>query len=620
MKGAIKILTLSILLASSLTTFAQLHGAVAVEGEYAPEIIEVERIGIFPSAVKLEAPVASLDFDRRGVVADFAPRLYTMGFTGWKALRDPDPYRGYASLQLGSFLNSNLSAGYTVLNNRTQRLDASLQFNSSSLFRPKFDGDYDGLTAPEMPQRKLYDGNIALNYSHLFDGKGILITSLNYRLGYFNYFGMPEYRMNESSEDGYKLTASTQTLNAFSLKAQWHPDPVNAGASADSGKWYAGINADYFGYRSLPASVSTYLEDIPDFSKVHGDREFQFALSGGYRLNTGENSAFNIDGLLDLLFYSTGRGFYTDMTVQDSALRENFLSKAPANYGMLTLLPGYTLQRSNLNLRLGVVANLSFNAQGNTPDSHYSLFHIAPDLRLDWRKDYVGLFLHALGGSKLHTLRGMEQYDYYQMPILLTTQPVYTPLDLEGGVTIGPLAGLYATLSAGYEISLHTPLCSRLISPEGPQGVDLHGLKTALQLGYRYGSKAGVSFSGAYTPQNGNKGVFNGLDRSRWRLKTEAFWYPVEKLLIEVGYEYRGVRNLYSYDPTVQIGVPQPVWQLTSLRLPDFTSLNAGVTFSPLKWLSLSCHAYNILGNHTPLLPGIPGEGVCITGGLEILF
>ena len=602
-------LVASALLAGGIPAVAQLHGSVAVEGEYAPEIIDVERINQYPQQIRFDLPAGTLPYERRGIVADFTPSILTMGITGWRTLQPLPDTRGYVDLRLGSWLDSNLSAGYRALSDSVSRLDIALQFNSTSLWR----SPQETPGTAEHDRRQLYDGTLSADYVRSLGEHGIVDATLAYRLGYFNYYASPV-----TAASG----APTQTLNNLRLHAGW-------GSAPDaSGRWNAAAEVEYFGYRALYGSLESPEGGYP---ALKGDRETRVELDGGYALDLGSDARsgiFELQGRLAALFYGSR---------EKTELPGFTLPGSPESYAMLTLNPRYTFERDNFLLRIGAVADITINASGSGGDDHYSLFHIAPDLRVDWRKGGVGFHVSASGGSRLQTLSYLSRYDYYGLPALVSTQPAYTPLAAEIGLEAGPFSGFTAGLAWGYDVTLHTPaggwyqamlgtpvaglegIPSPLYSTSG-KGVDLHGMQARVRLAYRSGTRFELSAEGRYTPQNGRKGVFDGYDRARWNLTASLMWRPVDKLRIDASWLYRGVRNIYMYGLSRVVGQVAPEETLYGFRLPDLTDLQAGVTWTAHDRLDIGCHVYNILNRHTTLLPGLPSEGICVAGGLTLRF
>ena len=585
------------------TSYAQMNENVAVEGRYEPIVIETERINIYPTAVKFELPRVDLKEEMKGIVSDFQPSLLTMGFTGWRTGRTPVAQKGYVDFNLGSWLNSNLSAGYRAVADDRNTLDVALQFNSTSLSKA---GDLPAGLSP-MSKRYLYDGTLSLGWKHKLAESKFLSAGFDYRLAHFDYYG-------STLPDASPLIGSAapkQSLNALSLNFGIKDSPTFTRG------WKAGLGLKYFGYNSL------YPINYLTSPHISGGRETQLELDGGYTFPLRGASSLAIDADLNLVFYAGSRN-----------LPEPFF-KHPT-YGMLTIRPAYLLSRSNFDFRLGAVVDMTFNAEGNMAGSKYSLFHFAPDLLMNVRAGKVGMHLGMTGGSQLMTLSRKEQWDYYQMPYLFSTQPTYTPFDAEIGFSFGPFSGFSADISGGYDVTLHTPVggwyqvmlggySSGLADVEkagtplfdlSRQGIDLHGAKVKLALDYSGSDIFHASFFASYTPQKNKKGIFNGYDRSRWIMDITAGVRPLKKLKIDLSYTYKGVRTIYTYLKPVT-GAEET---LQGMRLPDLTDLKAAVTYSVSDNLHIYCRAANLLNRKVDYLPGLPTQGITFCGGFDLIF
>ena len=148
---------------------------------------------------------------------------------------------------------------------------------------------------------------------------------------------------------------------------------------------------------------------------------------------------------------------------------------------------------------------------------------------------------------------------------------------------------------------------------------NISGFSLRANLTYDLGKYFKISANGAYQPQNGTKGFFNGLDRPRWIAALCAQTNPWKSLKFSLSYSYRGVRNIwingtYRNDK----GFDEAI--LTSMRLPDVTSLDFGASYSFTDSFSLWIQADNLLNRHIRLLPGLPSQGIAVAGGVSILF
>lgn len=583
----------------SAPAYSQLNSSVNVEGEYEPLVIETERLNTFPQGYKFELPAANLDYEFTGIVANYKPTLFSMGVTGRQTAWPWDRRKGFIDFRLGSYLDSRLHAGVNLLADSVNTLDAELQFRSSSLFRTH--GVPDNYT--KMPLKRLYDGKLGINYSRVFEDEGLLEAAVGYRLGYFNYYGSTI--MKGFLPRGAELEIPTQTLNHFSATAGYRSNP-----SVIRG-WHAEGSVDYLAYRRLYAP-------LPQTNASAGLSETRLNAGVGYNFPIGDNNALALDATGQFLFYPDRAPEALGIT--DSRLR---------NYGVVTVTPAYRFSNRTFTLKAGADLAFSYDAMGKEAGKKFGVFHVAPEVELNYKSaSGVGLFLSATGGVMPSTLLLRDHFDRYQMPWLLSTTPIYTPIDGRLGINVGPLAGFSAEIAFRYAVANNIPLggwyqaflgaYSESSFPIGYMSLDpysqsfnIHGMSFTLNLHYSYGTMVELSFDGSYTPQSGKNGIFNGFDRPRWTLSTKAGVRPIKKLLIEVGYDYRGVRNCYSLNPEKD---------LQAYRLPDLTDLNAQVTYSLLPNLDIYCTGENLLNRRVALLPGLQSEGIVICGGFYLTF
>lgn len=600
----------SLLLAASTGAMAQLNGSVSVEGEYEPLFIETERLNAFPRNYRFELPPANISYETMGVVTDFRPSLLTMGVTGRRADLTGKKPRGYIDFRLGSYLNSRLDAGCYILSDSLNTLLADVKFQSSTLWRT-----HDvpaSFTAA--PLKRLYDGEIGLSYTRLTGSEGRLQAGLSYRGAYSNYYGtaLPKALLPAGTDC---IDIPTQTLNEANVSFKYL-----SSASRLRG-WHAEAEFNLMAYRRLYTPKAAPLATANPFNCLPGERESQLKAGAGYAFALTSSTALTVDVEGDFLFYpKRGEG------------REEIISPGRRNYGLITLTPAYNFENDLLSMRAGLDLTASYDAMGADEGKRFAAVHLAPDVSLAYNsRSGFGVELSATGGVTPATLRMREEFDRYLLPAVLSTAPVYTPVDARLRFAAGPFAGFSASATLRYAIAKNVPLggwyqyflgtyppaadafdSDLYLSPRG-QNADLKGFGAELSLGYAYGELVRVSFTGAYTPQNGKTGIFNGFDRPRWVMEAKAEVSPIKQLKIEVGYEYRGVRNCWfmaSADPAA----------LAAFRLPDVTDLKAKVSYSILDNLSLYCQGGNLLNRRILLLPGLQSEGLIISGGLSVIF
>ena len=590
---------LYILLLFPLAINAQLAGEVSVEGEYEPIIIETERLNEYPMAYRFDLPPIQLKYDTEAIASEFAPSILTMGVTGWNVQAPGNSRRGYLDLRLGSYLNSRLDAGYWIIRDSVNTLSADLHYRSTSLY--KTHGLPVNYTDPQ--RRRLFDGTIGLNYSRLFGSEGLLRSRVDYRAAYFNYYGSTMQYEGVQPQ----LKVPSQTVNQFSIGADY------ASSQSLLYGWHLGGKLGFTGYRAF------YYPDFADYQKTKGDRETRLAIDGGYIFSLSKVSAIALDGALDLLFYNS----------HELEIPAWYYDNGRKDYGIFTLTPAYRLSKGGFDMQAGVDLDFAFGAMGSDRNKNYSFLHVAPDVRMDYRTPQVGFYFSATGGSTPVTLEGMEKYNLYQMPVLLSTQPVYSPIDAKVGLNFGPYSGFTADIHARYAVARHTPAWGWYQAmlgtylPEQPvwsaapyydysvQGVDLHGFGIGLDLRYVNKGLAEASLSTAFTPQKGKWGIFNGYDRPRWTLDAMVAVNPISKLRVEAGYSFRGFRNIYTY-----VGGRGETPVLESMHLKNISNLKAKVAYTLFDRFDIYLLGENLLNRKIDMLPGLQCNGIALSGGI----
>ncbi|MDE7466157.1 MAG: TonB-dependent receptor [Muribaculaceae bacterium] len=599
---------------------AQFDQTINVEGKYTPQIIRLDRINTFPRQERFPLETAPLPYDAAGLVTPFSPTLSSMPATGWRASRTPFASRGYVDLEAGSWLDASLSAGYRFLDMDATKAGIRLQHNSTSLWKPwgvLYDPDF---------KRFRYDEALGAWITHSVDGKGTLDASLDYHLGYFNYYG----------SEGVK-GIPTQTLNDVSARVGWtslsKPDDIS---------WNASAAVRYYGMRRFTAvSWNTPLpSNDPLVDLYTGTRETHVALNGGVLFPTAEKSGVGIDLSANVLAYGGGRYLGGDIPSGDYPAGDTDYEgediETLSTMGLVSLTPYYRLSTGNLNLRLGAVVDITANA--GPKNDRYGAFHLAPDVRLDYNAGPVGLYVKAGGGTRLHTLASTAMLDYYASPLLTNTSPTHTPLDAALGVSFGPFSGFSAGLDIafrwtrgeyleGWYMAGMRKMWMASADPDlyllggivQESRLNTHGYSVGLRLGYDAGKIFSIKGNVSYQPQKDEKSYFNGLDRPRWVGHVEAETNPWNTLRLGLAYDYRGVRNILGtayVDGGAGYGLPV----LISHHLPDVTNLSFNASYAFNSRFSVRVGADNLLNRKIDWLPAQPLPGVTFTAGLSYIF
>lgn len=564
----------------------ELNERLEVQGKYEYEKLPVNRLDRLPEFKYFQVGDNKLAYTTQGVPAEFVPSSPDAVATVWGGRRSDFNPRGYLNLSLGSWLNSDLSAGYSIIRKDNEHLGIRLQHNSTSLWHP--DGN-------DSPKRFSYQERIGADYYKDFAHLGSLSASLQYHLGYFNYYGCnPAWRIPNTPRPAEKYTQAdpecpTQTLNDVAARVEWLSNRNEEAKNI----WNIALGTRYYCYRTAT-------------------RELDIILDGGFAHVWNKGKSINQIGI-DL------RGDYFNYTSAPHIVN-------PHSYGALFLTPFYRWQKKNLTFRAGADLDLTFNASGLDKDSHYGAFHAAPDVRFDVSGKKMNFYIHLLGGTELHTLASTSQLDPYRNPQLLSTLPTYTPFDGNLGVEISPFSGFKAKLNlqfkvtrnvwAGgwYTVYLNYAHLGELLYPEiedysdfefdeGYERYNLAGFGVDVDLKYDYGDVFSVMFAGQYSPQGDKRGIFNGLDRPRWILNAGLSGSPLKSLTLGLNYQYRGVRVVYP-----------------GLRLKDINRIDFKASWKFNQHFSIYFKVDNLLNQNVWILPCLKGEGIVFAGGLQWLF
>ncbi|MBD5201072.1 MAG: hypothetical protein HDS85_03365 [Bacteroidales bacterium] len=601
------ILPLTALLLTSTAAAQELKENINVEGTYTPEIIRQERISSRPSQTVISSPASTLPYETKGQQLEYDPYLIPMQATAWGASRTFLPSDGYLRATLGSYLDSDLSAGYRFLHDGKTSAGAWLQFNSSSLYRNEDD-------EISLPYRRRYDGRLGLYGSHSFGDVGRLSASLSYGFGYYNYYA--------AATPEFTSKAPWQATNQADIKLRWE-------ASEDNRlDWSAGAGLHYLGFRDFYRPLFGNAEKT--FLRTPGQRETDVNLYAHLRMPWESGSRLGLDAAFDMLFYSgaTADGSFHLPEIDD--------------YAALTMTPYYGFQRGLLNVRLGADVDLSFNAG---PKGHrYSFLHVAPDVRFDWRKGAVAFYLHLLGGSELQTLSLMRDRNYYTMPALETTRPVFSPIDGKIGLSFGPVSGFRIAATMAFKVSNNIPLAgwyqywlANPLTPAGqswaydpsfalyPEGNNLNikGWQFGLDLDYRLSSLLEVAAKATYAYQRNGHGYFNGYDRPRYTLDASLKLHPTKALTLSADYLLRARRYFYYRnfpDPAINDGHLSIPTTLNRMKAPNFSQLSFSAEYAVTERFALRVAADNLLCRKNVLIPGVSSGKLAATGGFSLLF
>lgn len=574
---------------------AQYDQTIEVEGKYLPDIIDHDRVGRFPKAVRFGIEQTPLSYSMDGLVADFTPQAVPMPATAWRVSHEFSTYRGYLDLGLGSWLNSTASAGYRFVDNEATVFGIKLQHNSTSLWRPKMSEPVEDV------KRYRYDESAGLYASHKFAGIGMLRAEADWHLGLFNYYGFNPMM---------KAEAPRQTMNDVSAQIGWQSP-----ATSDKTSYSITAGVRYIGFRNM------FLPNASNFAtpiRETGGRETDLSLSG--------RALFPLTEVSSLGFELAGH----------MLINENV-----SDYGLVSLTPYYSFIINKVHLQVGAKMDFSMNAGNGLV--RYPVFHIAPDVRGDFNMGAANLWMQLGGGSELHTLAGSFDKFAYHQPMIYDTTPIYSPLDAKLGLNFGPFSGFSAGIKVAFRTSFHqyygewyqTMLNSQSPSIVGLPGVlngviptydysgdcnsKLTGFSVGANIGYDAGRYFKAELSGSYQPQTSKIGYATGYDRSCWLIDMTMQTNPWSSLKFMLGLNYRGARRM-PVKADIESPMHEKMSEIVMYHMPDHVMLNFGASYDVTSNLNIWLQADNLLNRRNMLAPSLPEPGICIYGGVSLKF
>ena len=536
--------------------------SVTVEGRYKPEVIAADRISVLPTALTLKVPDSPMNYDRKGVMAAFAPDALPMEATGWRATKAFDISKGYINVSLGSWLNSSLSAGYNAIKNDNTRLNIYLQHNSTSLWQAWNEDAATG--TPAADKRFRYDETIGADIQQRFGNAGELTAAAQYHYEYFNYYGTAI-----GPEKQGRIQAPTQNLNDVYANAAWQ------GTVNENFSYAANADVRYFGYSHAYLPNPYNLSEI---AKEKGTRETSLNIGGKMECKAGKHGTIELglrySGVINSIGNDLNRG---------------------------ELLPSYLYSGKIFSMRLGINAALVGNGDNTR-------FRIAPDVMFSVRKGILAFTAKAGGGTHFRTLAWAHMYDYYSDPGMGCHQAAYSPIDALMALQLNPGGKWTFGIEGGWRTTLdetfggyYQSLLNNKNLPENAfsESGNIHGFCLGANAGYKFSKYLALNGKFSWQPQDGSKGYFNGFDRAAFTADISAESSPYEKLSIGLDYRLRAKR----------------------LLLPgNFSRLDLRGEYQITDKISVGAEIRNLLNRHEEMLPDLPLEGINFLGILNVKF
>ena len=492
---------------------------------------------------------------------------------------------------------------------------------STDEIKPPANSTWDGknsskvVTLPEnRNKQKFNDNTLGVDYSRDL-GKGTLSLGLISHIDIYNYYGGWNRMVANPEPDVYiPYDVYRPSYNWDTEKQTFFNINVNAGWKSQ------------FMLRDNPLDYSVGLQ----YGHASHDKPFNDIYKKGAHDNWG---IINLEGSYDLTELTTAAlGIKGEYLRRGAKARSNKEFDLFDEVGMITLSPTYTIRGDMFKLQLGLNGHICF--------SDGAKFRLSPNVRFNLALvNGFSLFANALGGKVLGYRQGKHFVNYrYDNPLLLYGS-VYTPIDAEAGVKIGPFQGLSAKLSLGYGIVKDEP---GIIYTDFPvycaldnafmsnyNVIDSRGYYINAEVTYKYRKLIEATASVKHAPHDNElylsdkryNGYKLGVDRASTVANIDIKVNPLKPLSVNLGLEYRGGR-MALFGPFFGLDSSNSQFKdgYNFVNMDDVINLHAGANYRLNSNISVWLQAYNLLNRRYDILYGMGAQRIGVMGGASFTF
>ena len=577
-----------------LATAQDIHTEVDVDYSETPQLREINKLN-FPATLNLPAEkTARMPYSTANVRIGVPRTITTLEPVAYGDTIYTTPYRGYAALGFMPTFNAAISAGYKILDTDRTRLNAWMQYDGN-VYKGERMLIYDC-----EPEDKVYARRhtvlLGTSLHQAIGNTSFIDAGVDYTYSHYNTPIFPE----TCHQGVHRLNASM----LWTLKY----GGLNYGLGAEYGR-FAYVNQ--IGYDIAPDINGSLLPKNPM-------RENHFQVNGFFNGKFWGASSVGINVALSHNSYER-----TFKLVQNSSSPNSILPIAQEQNRLttLTLNPFYQVDIDKIKLDLGAQIDLTFNAG--------KIFHIAPKVKALWDvSDFVKLYAKISGGSWANRLGSLYDVTPYAMPYQ-SFRNSQIPFEGEVGVTVGMLKGFYAELSASYAIANDwvMPQMTAIGGSDSSTGdmsmmitdfdvMDYSGYRLHGALGYNWRDIVDVKASIDIAPQKLDKGYYLWRDRAKTVASAQVRVTPIAQLDVELGWEYRGGRSVYT--TVYEAGGLTTNYHGTLRSLGNTNNLTAGALYRIDSQWSAFLRGENLLNHHSLMIGGMPSQG--ITGLIGVTY
>ena len=593
-----------LLAAFTLTTvYAQdntnLNEEITLEKDIEPLQKKAVKKNQFPKVKTLQStqPKTNLGYSDLMTPIEVPTDIPTLLPYGYRTAHNFSDKRGYLDVGGGSQANFRLDFGYRIIDQEREKLGVWLNHNST------WDGRNSSKLITNLQNRakqKFNDNTLGVDYSKAI-GNGTLSLGFKGHMDNYNYYGgwkvddrVYTLQPEMSIQPYCNWEKEKQTFYDFTVNAGWngrlklHDRPLQYGASV------------LYGHAAYDKSFS----DL--YKKGVHDNWGIITLTGNYGINDLMSAGLMVKG--EYLNRGTKARSYMVDDLKDEV-------------GLITVSPTFTVMGDMYKLQLGLNGHFSMS-DGPT-------VRISPNVRFNLALvDGFTVFANALGGKYLgYRVPTHFANHRYDSPLLMYGS-IFTPLDAEAGVKIGPFQGLSAKVSLGYAIVKAQPgICYRTGYSDHAlmagmmstyHVLDGRGYYINAEVAYKYRSLLEAKAAVKYAPHDNElfvtdkhyNGYKLGVDRASTVANIDLKVTPWKPLSVNVGLDYRGGRMaLFKLND-----------EYNFVDMDDAIDLHAGLSYRVTNRFTLWTQAHILLNRRYDILYGMGAQRIGVMAGLSLTF
>lgn len=580
------------LLAVTMMAGAQdLKKEITIEKEIVPELRAATRLSVNHAIISPSVRKNEISFSDRDLAVDIVPGMVRLDPAATFAAVTRSPCRGYAALGYFPAYNLGLSAGYNIIQNKSTVLNAWCQFNG-----------YNYKTDTRFNDEKLKGtdntGMIGVGLSHYFNEAQSLSVNADFGFTSVKYPGMAPTVMFDDDFNGRYSSSNTR----FNIDGRWRSGDRN-------NNYTVGLDVAMFS-NSAKDSEFGYGVVVNGLNPPSAVREMNYAVDFGIKYGS---LAIDVDASF-LNYNAMNSVVLGDVVITppwSSASSETagmyYIKKGKGKTnGVVSARPHFIFEGDMFNASVGASLQYTVNSGKN--------FHIAPDVRLSViPSSKFSAYAYFGGGEHQNTLMSLFNESHFISP-LLAYENSHIPFTANIGLIIGPFTGASLELFGGYAVA------NDWLMPAMSEGsffmpIDMKGWHGGARLRYKYRDIVDFSASFEAAPQKEDRGYYLWRDRAGQVVKIDLSVRPVEKLIVEAGWELRGDRQTYfNAAPSGDNMESVPV------SLSSLSNLRFGASYDFTDAFSVFVRGENLLNKKWFDITGVQMQGLTGLVGVSYKF